>query len=731
MNRHWIKVAYVFLALFLALLAESGRAAEKAEEGAALDELSAEVLNNLTERNIGMGTVLESFRKGSCKVDVKLVAGATVSTATLSYSWEDADDDGVLTDAEVEIETEYASSRAMRVFVKDSYRMLRALATVTTRSLAAAVQSAETQKVTGGYQMTLKYGEEEGTSFQLTISDDFRITRFRIKDADGYQVTTTYNHEKVKDKWLVKSAVVSSSEPAGGGSKRENWSIAYQWQNGVPLLSRITMAITVGSVAGNVQMREEISARGWKLVKREQPLEPPIIAAAKREETPEVTTAGGDATKGLGEGFKLDRNTETMKVGMDVYTRLASSYYNLLTHSDVVAFEATYALEQNGQPIGTMNVSWDTRRELKELARPPFPYHVSRTQVTFDPSGAGAAGLEGKPADEMKEQVELFGKTIFSIVAERTFPFAGMVYGRKEPLGVFIDVTKFYDMLNPFIRLSTTFVTEDLCLVSNITDMTNGETRRTKFVGEVRDDKHYMSKVTFSIQPKGSGAISQSQEYTFTYFRREGVVFLRRALLEITEGKQQASLKAEFQNVTFERRKEEPEKEPQKPETPEEKEPAGTETGLGTEPAQETTEPQNDTLGTDEAVKLTQQVKVPHTKEAAKLANEVIDSVEKSYYSLLYSTDVPGLEANFSFSATGDAIGDGTVLARWNRRDPRRIGTATKVNEETGIVDMRKFVRVLLDDTLRSLVLGPLRRVHGPGVYAAKSGNHFLLDACE
>jgi len=724
-----MKAGCIFLLVVLGLSSDLGRAAEEAQEGVALDEVSAHVLTNLLEKNLNMVTVLRVIRKASCTVDVRLSSGGSTSSGTLSYSWEDADDDGALTEAEVEIETEYVSSRAMGATMRSIHKTLRTMAVLNPGSLLA-LPSAKTEKVSGGYQTTLKH--EEGASIQLTISDDFRVTRFRVKGAEGNESTTTFTHEKAQDKWLVKGAVVTSKEPGAGLSTREQWTFSYLWHDGIPLLSKMTGSINAATPAGAVQMREEISARGWKLVKREQPLELPVVAVAKKEETPEVTTAGREAAPAGGGVSKMERNTETLKVGMDVYSRLAARYYNLNTHTDVVAFEASYALERNGQPIGTMDVSWDSRRKSYDIGRPPFPYHVEKINVTFNPRDGGPTPRGGarEAAEKMQREIELFGKAIFSIVAERTFPFAGMVYGIKQPLGHFIDVTEFYRISNPFIRLTTTFVTEDLCQVSNIASMNDGETRRTVFKGEEVEGKHYVSKVTFSIQPKGSG-ISQSQEYTFTYFHTEGVVFLKRALLEIKEGEQRASLKAEFRNVTFERRKEGPEKEPQKPETPEEKEPAGTETGRGAEPTKETTEPENDALGTDEAIRLTQQVKVPRTTEAAKLANEVIDSLEKSYYSLLYSTDEPGLEADFSFSATGDAIGDGTVQAIWNRRDPRRITTAVKVNEETGILDMRRSVRVLMDDTFRTLALGPLRGVHGSGVYAAKCGNRFLLDACE
>jgi hypothetical protein len=157
----------------------------------------------------------------------------------------------------------------------------------------------------------------------------------------------------------------------------------------------------------------------------------------------------------------------------------------------------------------------------------------------------------------MKGQVELFGKTVFSIVAERTFPFAGMVYGRKEPLGTFIDVTDFYGLSNPFIGLSTTFVTEDLCLVSNITSMKNEETRRTNFEGDVREERLYINKVTHSTTTPGKDP--KTQIYTFAYLEKEGIKFLGTALLEIAEGQRRASLKAELQEVHFIREKKTPE----------------------------------------------------------------------------------------------------------------------------------------------------------------------------
>ncbi|MDP2898976.1 MAG: rubredoxin [bacterium] len=536
----------------------------------------------------------------------------------------------------------------------------------------------------------------------LFVSADLLQSRTALVRKDGTMTLRVDNREKIEGKELVTTSAVWVITPGN-----EPISLEYKWtygqQAGATFIKTIRhrrdmsgRKVTFAATLDNVKLERLSGTEDWT------PDETKVTVPPK-EDTGEPPTA----IPGFG---KLERNAETMRVGGNVYIDLAASYYNLNTQTDVVAFEATYALEQNGKPLGTMNVSWDTRQELTEIVISPFPYHVSRTKVTFNPSGAGPGGPEA--AGKMKEQVQLFGKTIFSVVAERTFPFAGMVYGVKQPLGTFIDVTEFYGPFNPFIRLSTTFVTDDLCLVNNITSMKNGETRRTKFEGDVREERHYVNKVTHSITTPGEDP--QTQEYTFTYSQKEGVMFLGTALLGIAQGGQRASLKAELQEVHFRRKQETPE--------------TGT-------PDQTTTTPEPHVTTrvptVDEARKLAQETKVPRTEEARQLASQVLASVQKKYHSVFHSTSVSGFEVTASVKK--DDYDVGNIKIAWKRGDPENVDAKPEKKVEDPVATLIHGMATELTaiDALMPFVLGPLTSAQAPEGHAVQSGGLYIIDLTE
>ncbi len=118
---------------------------------------------------------------------------------------------------------------------------------------------------------------------------------------------------------------------------------------------------------------------------------------------------------------------------------------------------------------------------------------------------------------------------------------------------------------------------------------------------------------------------------------------------------------------------------------------------------------------------------VPRSKEAANLATEVYTSLALSYFNF-HSTNVVGFDAVFTIKKNGKPLGNMTVF--WNRGDEKVSATLEGNADEK---DKSAAESLLSGHVLSILVWGPLKSAigSGPGVYAVKSGNEYVMDATE
>jgi len=300
-------LACIFPVFLLAALTPVAHAAGQAKTAADWDELSREIIPRVLEANLDMSTVLRYIRGASCTIDVTLTPpGMLPCSGALSYSWEDANDDGMLAETEVDIETIEVSHMTMRLMMGEIHKTLRRLTTLNVQSFLLQY-SARTGKVNGGYQMRLRSKREGEPPVHLTISGDLRITKVRMKSPDGIETVVTTEHIRAGDKWLVGESVLTTTTPEGMLTTTERWTNAYDWESGIPLLSKTTVVNNIASVAGHFQMRQEYRLHDWKVVRREAPLELVGAVPAKREETIEAAPtaeAPGAAEKSLRESEK-------------------------------------------------------------------------------------------------------------------------------------------------------------------------------------------------------------------------------------------------------------------------------------------------------------------------------------------------------------------------------------------------------------------------------------------
>lgn len=300
----------------------AGATAEVAAEGteaaggpvidaSAWDELSREVIPKVLEMSLDRGTMLRYIRSASCTIDVvistKMIASTTnpyftppaipPSAVSFSYSFEDGDNDGTLTEDEVTIETTNMSDPNMRFTAGRISKGLRELAT---SSLINVLPKAnvKTRKTQQGYEVTLtlrkteaiKMMEEAGkirlTPLRLTVSNDFRVTGMRTQSADGLDEVTTFKHVRTGGKWLL-TEVEKGSGGATAFAARDKSVLTYRMEGGLPLATKTVVDSSTPLSTGTLQTHQEYTLSNWKLVKRDKPLEVGTVGfEEKADDTP-------------------------------------------------------------------------------------------------------------------------------------------------------------------------------------------------------------------------------------------------------------------------------------------------------------------------------------------------------------------------------------------------------------------------------------------------------------
>jgi hypothetical protein len=235
------------------------------------DEVSRQVISGIVENTLDFTTPLLYFDSSSCTIDISYtMQGMPASTATLSYSWEDVEGDGAISDVEVSTQIESVSDWVMKEHIKGVDKVLRGLATGCGLSLFLQ-RSVTAERTAQGYQLTLKTTTGD-PPIQIIVTDDFRMIRGWAKQLDRSQVVSTYRYVAADDKKLLREMTLTTAPETGAFTSTDRWALDYTWVDGVPLLSEANILSSVSSMGGAFQSRQKFTMRDWKVTKRERPL---------------------------------------------------------------------------------------------------------------------------------------------------------------------------------------------------------------------------------------------------------------------------------------------------------------------------------------------------------------------------------------------------------------------------------------------------------------------------
>ncbi len=288
--------------------AEEG-AAEKAADNPVIDatgwdDLSKEVIPKVLEMSLDRATMLRYVRSASCTIDVvittKMVGSTAIpyftppaippATVSFSYSFEDGDNDGTLTEDELTIETTNMSDANMRFAAGRISKGLREMATFNLINLLPRF-SLKTRKTQQGYEVTMtpkkdefdrRRGESGLHPIRLTVSNDFRVTSMRTQSLEGLDQVTTFKHIRTGGKWLL-TELETKSAGATAFAAGDKSVITYRMEGALPLVTKSITDSSTPLSTGTLHTHQEYTFSNWKRVMRDRPLEVGTLGLEEKE----------------------------------------------------------------------------------------------------------------------------------------------------------------------------------------------------------------------------------------------------------------------------------------------------------------------------------------------------------------------------------------------------------------------------------------------------------------
>jgi hypothetical protein len=519
-------------------------AAGPAIDATSWDDLSREVIPKVLEMSLDRTTILQYVRSASCTIDVVISTKMTASTTnpyftppaippsavSFSYSFEDSDNDGTLTEDEITIETTHMSDANLRFAAGRISEGLRALATFNIINILPRV-TVKTHKTQQGYEVTLTPKEDELDStleraglgkqhpIRLTVSNDFRVTGMRTRSIEGLDQVTTFKHVRLGGKWLLTELETSSGGATAFGAGDKSV-ISYRMEGGLPLVTKSVVDSSTPSSVGTLQIHQEYTFSNWKIARRDKPLQVATVRVGEEE-------TGAAAAKVEAPEVKIPRTEEANKLAIEVLKDVGEKYYSLW-ETDVASFDATFALQLEGKPAGTLKATWNRHDRVPTCT------------------------LEGASEQNKKLAQAFLLSLLYPVVGGYigVAPTSG-VYAVKSGNEYIMDFTEQAPKGLPECQAALAFVAADLSQFRSLVLPKQGGALNMVFNLEPAEGKLLVGTGTMTMsQAKGTTA---KHDLTWTYTRREGTVFVKRVNIDQTIGKNTVQWIASLQDVTFQR----------------------------------------------------------------------------------------------------------------------------------------------------------------------------------
>jgi len=236
------------------------------------------------------------------------------------------------------------------------------------------------------------------------------------------------------------------------------------------------------------------------------------------EEEPEAETPASS-------GATIPKTKEAQNLAKEVITNLNETSYSL-AQSDLEGLDASFTVEQDGRSLGKLSLKWD-----RALAK-----------VTTQLQGKVPRSRQGwlRNMTEWCMKITILGWT----PPEQKYP----VYGAKLGEGYVLDGSA-----DPAVKDRIMLLTGDYARQADILSHDDGLVIHTEYTVEDADGKHFIKSATRTARQPGAEEIKA--DFTFTYTRREGLVFVKRIQIEDAgpEGKSKWKLELVPDSLAFRR----------------------------------------------------------------------------------------------------------------------------------------------------------------------------------
>ncbi len=203
------RVGLAMLVAFLAATADGqeGRDNAPLRPVARWSALAKEIVPKIVERNLDLGSAVKYFRMVRCDIGITIstTVSARSSTGGISYYWEDRNDNGLLTEDEIDIEVDATrlSDRAVGVYLREIQRNLRRETASNTFNLFN-LHHVDVRQTGNDYILEIRPVEGNPLTHNmaydrlyLTVGPDMLVRRVQGRMQDGSNLAIDFRHGQV------------------------------------------------------------------------------------------------------------------------------------------------------------------------------------------------------------------------------------------------------------------------------------------------------------------------------------------------------------------------------------------------------------------------------------------------------------------------------------------------------------------------------------------------------
>jgi hypothetical protein len=275
------------------------------------DKDSNEIIPKVVEQNLDMGGAVKFFKKATCTIGFSFLTSESRNpiTGTFGYWFDDLNENGILTQDEIEVDVKNCSQPLMGYALKDIRRGIRDQSMATTFN-SFSLCDTKTKKIDdGSYVMELRPVEGGRVSallafekLYLTVSPDFRVTHIQTTTVEMQEISISVKTGKVGP-YTVRTGYTQNIEKPSGEKFVEDRSDTWALVEGVPMIRTVRLDSQISTIMGTITTRQEFTFEGWNVVKRTREVPIPgtedyekLFRGRITEDTPLVEVDGGAPT---------------------------------------------------------------------------------------------------------------------------------------------------------------------------------------------------------------------------------------------------------------------------------------------------------------------------------------------------------------------------------------------------------------------------------------------------